>query len=396
MSMFDWAEQECRLACKKENPNYNFDSDDFDYGCSCYKSALKAFKSLCEDGHSGMSYNFTKSILIKLMENIPLSPIEDKDFVISKNYNLCSNEKLKELGLKSYFQCSRLSSLFRKETLDGKIIYHDVNRSYFIDIENPSNTYTSNDDFLDEMFPITMPYLPKSEKYKIYVQTFLTDKKNGDFDTRGIFYVITPEGEKIDINLYYAEGENHKWKQISKEEYNERLSRRIDKLNNKIAEHIIWTLISNSSTDKEIKRREKAFKQLDEKVRDKFIFDLNNLCVFFNNPDNYKYNTFNMIQAICKGKEEHYKHIKELCDIADYVKSILEQLKITYNEYLYILDFGNCTINCLCLNNAEKSPDDFETTDELLRYWGFNPDNCQYMFSSVELDLNYIFEPIKN
>ena len=44
----------------------------------------------------------------------------------------------------------------------------------------------------------------------------------------------------------------------------------------------------------------------------------------------------------------------------------------------------------------KKSPDDFETTDELLRYWGFNPDNCQYMFSSVELDLNYIFEPIKN
>ena len=63
---------------------------------------------------------------------------------------------------------------------------------------------------------------------------------------------------------------------------------------------------------------------------------------------------------------------------------------------MYILDFGNCTVNCLCLHNAEKSPDEFETTDELLRYWGFNPDNCQYMFSSVELDLNYIFEPIKN
>ena len=66
------------------------------------------------------------------------------------------------------------------------------------------------------------------------------------------------------------------------------------------------------------------------------------------------------------------------------------------SEYLYIRDFGHCTINCLYLHNAEKSPDDFETTDELLRYWGFNPDNCQYMFSSVELDLNYIFEPIKN
>ena len=43
MSMYSWAEQECRLACKKENPDFDFDSDDFDYGCSCYKSALKAY-----------------------------------------------------------------------------------------------------------------------------------------------------------------------------------------------------------------------------------------------------------------------------------------------------------------------------------------------------------------
>ena len=33
--------EQCEIACKNENPNYNFDSDDFDYGCSCYKSALK-------------------------------------------------------------------------------------------------------------------------------------------------------------------------------------------------------------------------------------------------------------------------------------------------------------------------------------------------------------------
>lgn len=59
MSMYEWAEQECRLACKKENPNFDFDSDDFDYGCNCYKSALKAYKSLLEDEHSGMSFSFT-------------------------------------------------------------------------------------------------------------------------------------------------------------------------------------------------------------------------------------------------------------------------------------------------------------------------------------------------
>ena len=71
MSMYEWAEQECRLACKKENPNFDFDSDDFDYGCSCYKSALKAYKSLLEDEHSGMSFSFTRNILDRLMRGEP-------------------------------------------------------------------------------------------------------------------------------------------------------------------------------------------------------------------------------------------------------------------------------------------------------------------------------------
>ena len=80
MGMYEWAEQECRLACKKENPNFDFDSDDFDYGCSCYKSALKAYKSLLEDEHSGMSFSFTRNILERLMRGEPLTPITDDDF----------------------------------------------------------------------------------------------------------------------------------------------------------------------------------------------------------------------------------------------------------------------------------------------------------------------------
>ena len=39
-----WAEQEIEIACKHENPD--FLSGEWDYGCACYDSALKAFKSL--------------------------------------------------------------------------------------------------------------------------------------------------------------------------------------------------------------------------------------------------------------------------------------------------------------------------------------------------------------
>lgn len=52
-NMLDWAKREVEIACKKENPNRK--EGEFDYGCACYESAIKAFESLCEDGHSGFS-----------------------------------------------------------------------------------------------------------------------------------------------------------------------------------------------------------------------------------------------------------------------------------------------------------------------------------------------------
>lgn len=232
ITVSDWAENECRIACKRENPDFNFDDKDaWDYGCSCYKSALKAYRSLMEDGHSGMSFSFTKNILIRLMNEQPLTPITDEDFFTvehgTEDWPGEPDEWLKEQGLKSDLQCPRMFSLFRKEHLDGTVTYHDNNRCYFIDIDNPSWTYHSNSDFLDKMFPIIMPYYPNEKPYKIYTQEILTDKKNGDFDTKAILYMISPEGEKIDLNIFEAEINGH-WVNISKEEYIKRFKNRID------------------------------------------------------------------------------------------------------------------------------------------------------------------------
>lgn len=57
--MLEWAKREVEIACKKENPNRK--EGEFDYGCACYESALKAFESLCEDGH------LRKSMLMGLL-----------------------------------------------------------------------------------------------------------------------------------------------------------------------------------------------------------------------------------------------------------------------------------------------------------------------------------------
>lgn len=229
MSMYKWAEQECRIACKKENPNFNFDSNDFDYGCSCYKSALKAYKSLCEDEHSRTSFNFTRQILERLMRGNPLTPITDEDFFIARPEGPIENsEYLAEQGLKSDIQCPRMTSLFRRETLDGKVSYRDIDRAYCINIENPSDTYYSAETrVVDEFFPITMPYMPENGKYKIYCQTFLTDRKNGDYDTHAILYFITPDGKRVDVNRYQTEKDG-KMTNITKEEYEALLEKRID------------------------------------------------------------------------------------------------------------------------------------------------------------------------
>ena len=326
MSMYSWAEQECRLACKKENPDFDFDSDDFDYGCSCYKSALKAYKCLMDDNHSGMSFSFTRGILERLMRHEPLTPITDDDF---KGGNLIySDEDLASMGLKSEIQCPRMSSLFRKETVDGKVTYCDVNRAYSVNVETPSDTFSCGREtnIVDEMFPIKMPYLPEKEEYKVYIQTFLADKKNGDFDTQGILYLITPEGKRIDINRYYTEKAG-KMVEISKDEYDELLKRRLDKICDTTAENLLWTLVSNSSSDEEIERREKIWKSLSPSIKNDIESSLREMCMFFENPENYKYNTFSIHQNLCMGKFDSFKDVNELVKIGEFLQSILEMLK---------------------------------------------------------------------
>lgn len=38
-----------------------------------------------------------------------------------------------------------------------------------------------------------------------YLEGFLVDPKNGDYDTVGILYAVTPQGEKVEINRYFKE-----------------------------------------------------------------------------------------------------------------------------------------------------------------------------------------------
>lgn len=120
-------------------------------------------------------------------------------------------------------QCSRMSSLFKYISTDGNITYNDINRVICKNDESDKWGFYSRmiNNIINDMFPITMPYNPTIEPYKVIVTDFLFDEKNGDYDTRGILYVVTPDKEKIEINRYFKE-ENGGWIEISQKEYDER------------------------------------------------------------------------------------------------------------------------------------------------------------------------------
>ena len=212
MNLLDWANSEV------ERVTINNPEDDCKlYSNACYASALKAYKSLLEDDHSGMSWGITRNILIRLMNHLPLSKIEDVDDVWVKIGEVY-NQQIE-------YQCKRKSSLFKTIYSNGEIKYSDVDRFVCYDVNNPK--WSSHFGLADrvaeecnEIGCIIMPYYP-TEPIKVFKEDFLYNEKNGDFDTVGIIYALKPDGTRVDINRYFKESLNG-WDEISKNEYESR------------------------------------------------------------------------------------------------------------------------------------------------------------------------------
>lgn len=210
--MKSWAEREINLAIQYEEENC--EGDDSMYGVHCYESALKAFNLLLEDGHSGFSVQITRHILDRLCCGKPLVPIEDTEDM----WELIDDRKD---GTKTY-QCRRMASFFKDVHPDGTVKYRDLDRFCCINVDNPGASYTSGfiNRIMSELYPITMPYLPLDESFTVFTEDFLVDPKAGDYDTKGILYCITPEGEKREINRYFKDGDgSYGMKEIDKFEY---------------------------------------------------------------------------------------------------------------------------------------------------------------------------------
>ena len=213
--MKTWAETEVRLACENERRQCN--GDEAEYGIGCYESALKAFKCLLEDNHSGMSIQITKQILNRLIDHKPLTPITNSDdewFFAWDDIELHT----------STYRDLRVGGLYKTEYQDGRIEVSDIRRVVCKDVNHPNATFTNSfiRDIVDKMYPITLPYMPYSKPIVVYTEDFLYDTNlHYDSDTLAVYHLDHPEYGKEMISIYFKDIDG-KFVEIDEEEFDKR------------------------------------------------------------------------------------------------------------------------------------------------------------------------------
>lgn len=224
MNLETWTEKEIEMACQRER-EFAIKAgheENANYGIACYKSALEAFKSLLEDdGHSGMSMSITRQILNRLLLDEPLSPITGED---EGEWEDVSYEGMPE-GVIEEYQNKRMSSLFKYVHEDGTVKYSDVQRvtCYESSHDDTHGGVSFHNGFInriiDEVKPITLPYVP--QHFKVYVTECPYEEDGRQFDIMMVDCMVdTDTQEEFPIHRYFKEDpESHKWVEISNHEY---------------------------------------------------------------------------------------------------------------------------------------------------------------------------------
>lgn len=196
----------------------------------CYEmvvnEAVKLFNELEDLPHTEESKVMIKRFLSRLIEDKPLSPIEDGgDMWDEVGVN---TEEDSEVTL---YINKRLRTLYRREVRDIKKdvltekTYHDPTRVTCVNITNGKEvTLSLVNDYVDEHFPIKFPYFP-TDKYVVEVIMFnhKNPLEDGGEDTISIETIIDPDHRVTFPGAYYALNEERDWRRIGSPEYYNRL-----------------------------------------------------------------------------------------------------------------------------------------------------------------------------
>ena len=162
----------------------------------CFNSAMRCYRTLVADNHSGTTMGVTKQIINRLISVKPLTAIQDTEDVWTAIDDAQLSES--ENGNKKY-QSTRLPSLFKTIDKDGNVTYDDNNRVVCRNILNGDRFYygfVSN--LINKLVPITMPYNPSDKAITVYIKDFTL----GDYHYLGIYNAILPGRGQIDINKF--------------------------------------------------------------------------------------------------------------------------------------------------------------------------------------------------
>ena len=176
------------------------------YADACYDSALKAYRSLMEDGHSGMSIGMTKHVLMTLIDRRPLTPITEEEG--DDIWNLTDeNDKYK------HYQCKRMSSLFKEVYPDGRVTYNDVDRIIWFEQDGIGYHGGEISNKINKTHPVKLPY--QGQTIKVFIESY--DLLNNE-SVRWIKYINIDNNISIPINEFtYFAKEYPKGKKIDKD-----------------------------------------------------------------------------------------------------------------------------------------------------------------------------------
>ena len=241
--MIKWARREVEIVLQQLTQRHQITN----YDRECYTAALEAFEFLCKQGHSGYSFTETFKILTRLCNRQPLCYINEDDFEQEGlGMDNCNREINGPLIGKTSYQCLRMPSLFKHVWEDGKVTYRDHDRILCIDSENINNTFYWGfaAQFVDQMFPITLPYMPMPGKhYRIYVTSFTTNS----MDVCAINQIVEPSGNIVKVDRYFKFTDDEEWNgravEITHDKYEELKANRDVSIETKYARYIIDDLI---------------------------------------------------------------------------------------------------------------------------------------------------------
>lgn len=198
-NFINWAENEIKLACKKEQEETRVVPIHYKIAEILYKDCLV--------NHTDV-HKVTKNALNvfqRLIEDKPLTPLED---------TLDSWIPIKLSIVKNAYKHKRYQSLFKIVDNIGMVTYEDSTRAVEVAKDEEGRPIIIDSGVarhvIDDLFPITMPYYPTDDRYYVW-----HEKRKGNGNVYNIARVFTPQGKTI----YACEGDNEKYMMIDKEHY---------------------------------------------------------------------------------------------------------------------------------------------------------------------------------